>query len=41
MEELMEEEMTLEKFFDAEIDDDIIGFDYGRDVLKDCIYEAS
>lgn len=41
MEELMEEEMTEEKFWGLlALDDDVIGFDYGRDILKEGTYET-
>jgi hypothetical protein len=41
MEDLMEEAMTEEKFWGmAALDDDVIAFDYGRDILKEGTYET-
>lgn len=41
IDELRDEEMTEEKFWGAlALDDDDTGYDYGREILKDVVYEA-
>jgi len=41
MENLMEEAMTEEKFWGMlALDDDVVAFDYGRDILKEGTYET-
>ena len=41
MEETKESEMTEERFWGLlGADDDVLAFDYGRDVLKENIYDA-
>ena len=40
MEDLLDEAMTEDKFWGMQaLDNDIVAFDYGRDVLKDGIYD--
>lgn len=41
MEDLMDEAMDDDKFWGmAALDDDVVAFDYGRDVLKEGTYET-
>jgi disulfide oxidoreductase YuzD len=41
MEDLMDEAMNDEKFWGmAALDDDVVAFDYGRDILKEGTYET-